>query len=213
MTDQELMAKIKSDYGVAIKAACEPVGLPEAFLAALIANESGGNNDAKRFEPHVLVALWEVLLGRTTAYGSIRGPAVLQFVAGLESSQGQGTLVAPKSLPPDTYNRLDYLATSWGPTQIMGWHSLEPDSKVKTPPVLWGTWLAETVRLLGDFAKQFTIDWQNPEAFFRCWNGGHPTAATFDPKYVPNGLARMAIYQALLSPYTGAPAADVQHEL
>ena len=54
--------------------------VPASFLGALVANESGGNVLAKRFEPAVLAHLWEVLLGRKAAYGTIGRTDLVAFV-------------------------------------------------------------------------------------------------------------------------------------
>src|SRR6267142_4538423 len=126
MTEQELMQSIKAQWGTEIEDACKTSAVPPAFLAALIAGESGGKPDAKRFEPGVLRALWEVLLGRKTAYGSIRRADLVQFVAGLASPP----VSSPQSLPADAFQRVDSLATSWGLTQIVGYHILD----TLTPP-------------------------------------------------------------------------------
>src|SRR5216684_9160825 len=83
MSEQELMQFVKSVWYTTIMGACEASSIPPAFLAALIAGESGGKNDAKRFEPAVLHALWEVLLGRKAAFGSIGRADLVAFVSGL----------------------------------------------------------------------------------------------------------------------------------
>lgn len=194
MTEQELMQSIKTQWGAEIEDACKPSAVPPAFLAALIAGESGGKPDAKRFEPGVLRALWEVLLGRKTAYGSIRRADLVQFVAGLASPP----VSSPQSLPADAFQRVDSLATSWGLTQIVGYHILD----TLTPPALTLTnapySLEVTIALLERFAKEFAIDERREfDKLFRCWNTGQPDGKTFDPAYVTNGLARMAIWSSL----------------
>ncbi len=57
MTDQQLMQAIKSKWGEDISAAVSASSLPASFLAALIANESGGNDQATRYEPAVFSRL------------------------------------------------------------------------------------------------------------------------------------------------------------
>src|ERR1700675_2495259 len=51
--DNELMLSIKNAWGRFIAAACDGTDVPAAFVAALIAGESGGRNDAKGFEKKV----------------------------------------------------------------------------------------------------------------------------------------------------------------
>lgn len=194
MSDQQLMQDIRTKWGAAIDAACATSNVPPAFVAALIANESGGNVDAKRFEKGVLASLWEVLLGRKTAYGSIIRADLVSYVSGVPGTP----FSAPATLPADAFQRVDGLATSWGLTQVMGYHVLEPivgHAMGITALKVTDTHLAMALRLLAQFAHEFQLDVTTEfEQLFRCWNGGHPTAATFDPKYVPNGLARMKIY-------------------
>lgn len=193
MTDLELMQKIKVDWGLQIAAACAVSSVPAAFLAALIANESGGNVNAKRIEHGVLASLWEVLLGRTAAYGSIKRLDLVAYVAGVTVP----TINAPANLPGDAFQRLDALAASWGLTQIMGYHAIEFDVTISNLASPEGN-LSLCNHMLAKFAAQFQLDvMRDFEAMFRCWNGGHPTAKTFDPQYVPNGLARMALWASL----------------
>jgi len=119
---------------------------PAAFLASLIANESGGNPNAKRFESHVLVSLWQVLVDGAPSYGSIGRADLAAYVGG-------GI--------PYALTQLDDLVHSHGLTQIMGWHVLEENSGLDRNPLLLyqpARCLAETQRLLRDFARQFSLD-------------------------------------------------------
>jgi hypothetical protein len=195
MTDQELMYAIKQAWGAAIEEAAKASSVPPAWLAALIANESGGKADAKRFEKNVLVALWEVLLGRKAAYGTIGRADVVRFVSGISPLTAQ----VPASLPTDTYQRLDGLATSWGLTQIMGYHVFEFNctlDDLKTP----ARSLEISMRLAAQFVARNQLDVRDTKdlgELFDCWNTGRPDGVTFDPNYVTNGLARMELYSAL----------------
>lgn len=193
MSDQQLMQGIKTGWGAAITEACKTSSVPEAFLAALIANESGGHNDARRFEPKVLLSLWEVLLGRKTNYGSIGRTELVAFVSGVSTP----IFNPPQSLPADSFQRVDALASSWGLTQIMGWHVLGTShglDDLKLPEVH----LELALQMLAAFATEFSLDvTKDFEELFRCWNTGRPDGQTFDPAYVNNGLARMAIWTSL----------------
>jgi hypothetical protein len=196
VSNQDLMQSIKAKWGAMITAACSMSSVPAAFLAGLIANESGGNPLAKRFESHVLLALWEVLLGRKTSYGSIGRAGLVQFVSGASLP----VYTAPATLPADTYQRFDSLATSWGLTQIMGYEVLDsqlnsgPIDNLKTPPAD----LVVTLRMMTQTAARIGVDvTKDFSEMFDFWNTGRPHAPTADPQYIPNGLERMKIYAQL----------------
>jgi len=209
MTETELMQSIKAKYGAAIAAAVAggasampASSVPPSFLAALIANESGGDANARRFEPGVLSALWQVLLGRKAAYGSIGARDLIQFLTGGAAA----SMVAAQSLPADAFQRLDALATSWGLTQIMGYEVLMLQYSAIFSAVVRGTVslkdtdlsLRLTIKMLADFAQRWNLSLStDADRLFDCWNTGRPHAVTADPNYIPQGLARMKIYEAL----------------
>lgn len=197
--DLTLMQAIRGRWKPAIDAAVSGTAIPGKFLAALVANETGGNPDGKRFEPGVLAHLWAVVLGRQPGYGSIPREDLVNYIAGLTATP----VTAPLSLPPNVFQRLDELATSWGLTQIMGYHMLEwlgipgwyrtidnlrvPESNLRCATLL-----------LTQFANSFTLDLgADFGELLHCWNAGSPTGETFDPAYVPNGLHRMDLYESL----------------
>ncbi|MBZ5662744.1 MAG: N-acetylmuramidase family protein [Acidobacteriia bacterium] len=197
MTDANtlLMKSIHAKWDPAIVSACKTSTVPPAFLAALIANESGGNPDAKRHERNVLAALWELLQGRAASYGSIRRDDVLAYISapdpGLTEISPAGLLARlTRSL-----QQLDSLATSWGLTQIMGYEAIPFASRT-----FWtdseGS-LRITLRMLAQFSERYQLDLAKDFAeLLNCWNTGRPHGApTADPQYIPNGLARMNIYQ------------------
>lgn len=147
MSDIDLMKKILAQWGPRL--AKLPADL-QPFVAALIANESNGNPNAKRFEPGVYKKL--------------------------------------KSQYPDwPEDKLGDNATSWGLTQIMGYHVEGEPSQLCDPDFA----LNMTETMLRGFQKQFKLDPTDSESLFRCWNTGNPRGKTFDPEYVTNGLARM----------------------
>jgi hypothetical protein len=190
MTELELMQSIKAKWNGAITEACSTSSVPAGFLAALIANESGGDVNAKRFEKGVLAALWEVLLGRKAAYGSIGGKDLLQFI----TQPKEFPVNTPLAIPSYTCERLDSLATSWGLTQIMGYEAIAFHSSVtavKTPE----TSLVISLQMLAQFAGRFGLDvTKDFSQLFDCWNSGRPHAPTADPQYIPNGLGRMKLW-------------------
>jgi hypothetical protein len=189
----ELMQSIKTKWDGEITSACSTSSVPTAFVAALIANESGGDPHAKRFEKGVLASLWEVLLGRKAAYGSIGGADLVQFIA-----QSKGFPVnTPLAIPSDAFQRFDSLATSWGLAQIMGYEAIAFHSTVdalKAPD----TELVITLKMLAQFASRFGLDvTKDFSALFDCWNSGRPHAPTADPQYIPNGLERMQLWNSI----------------
>jgi hypothetical protein len=210
-----LMTKIRAEWGDTIVLACASSSVPPSFVGALVANESGGDASAKRFERGVLDSLWEVLLGRTPAYGSLDRDKLLGFLCP-PSSLGDIAIDTPANDAPftgdaravvsDSMQRLDGLATSWGLTQVMGYEAiafhLDGVQRLQDP----AGELPITLRMLADFASRFGLDLTAgtdaaASALFDCWNSGRPHAPTADPQYIPRGLARMKIY-AGFSPAT-----------
>lgn len=188
--DRSLMARIYTNFHPVLAAAANLSSIPEAFLAALIANESGGNVAAKRFESGVFASLGQVLLGRKAAYNNLRASEILGYVAPDET----------KTVMPNGFasclQRLENLSSSWGPTQIMGWQPLLLGKPLFPLPVK--DYIDFSVLLLTIFANRNQLDMTREFAeLFACWNTGRPDGKTFDPQYVPNGLARMGIYDQI----------------
>jgi hypothetical protein len=179
-----LMTSIRAKWGAAITAACASSSVKPEFLAALIANESGGNPDAKRFEKNVLAQLWEVLQGRQAAFGSIgRNDLILHCSA----------------VTLNALTQIDQLATSWGLTQIMGYETIALGVPISTLQSAAPS-LPQACRMLGEFAERYQFDVASDFTdLFNCWNTGRPKnmAATTDARYIPNGLARAQIYAGL----------------
>lgn len=186
MKNQEakLMAGIRQRWGVLITAACHLSSVPEAFLAALVANESGGRAEARRFEAGVFKHLRAVQAGTEGNCGSIEA----RHLNGSDEEALRG------------------LATSWGLTQIMGYHILGRQiahAYLLADPTLN---LHVALLMLAEFAESYGLDvTKDFEEMLRCWNSGAPRdnpktarieGQTFDPKYVANGLARMRAWQA-----------------
>jgi hypothetical protein len=202
-----LMQTIRAKWGGAIDSACAtssalaPRGTaPAAFLAGLVANESSGDPNAKRFEKAVLASLWEVVQGRAPAFGSIKRDAILAYLAA--AAPRNPTVPDPgfvRAIVAGALQQFDGLANSWGLTQVMGYEAIPfsiDAGELDTPEK--GLWV--TMRMLTDFATRFTL---NPASdfpeLFSCWNTGRAHARTADPQYIPNGLARMKIYENLVT--------------
>jgi hypothetical protein len=198
------MQSIHAKWGSAIAAACAKSSVPPAFFAALVANESRGEPNARRFEKAVLADLWEVVQGRTPRYGSIDGGSIAAFLAA--AAPGNPTVPDAgfvRSIIAGALRQLDGLATSWGLTQIMGYEAIafsvplaaleDPDRELPT-----------TLRMLEQFGARFDLDLAKDfSEMLSCWNTGRAHARTADPQYIPNGLLRMKIYENLV---TGPPA-------
>lgn len=191
MTELELMQAIKTKWGALFVQVTQDSGLAEApaFLAALTANESGGDPDASRYEPGVFSALAEVLLDVRQNYGAITAAALSSAIT------VPGDLGAEVTVIHGLAN-LRQLATSWGLVQIMGYHALAFNTPngvedLKNPV----TALPLACRMFADFRARFNLNLPDDyDALFRCWNTGRPKGVTADPKYVPNGLNRMQLY-------------------
>jgi hypothetical protein len=187
--DEQLMHRIRTHWAAQISAACSTSSVPPEFLAALIANESGGDNEnPPRFEPGVYRHLAAVQKG-TPSPGDVLRHRPAHFGA-----------IQQRDLEGFTDDDLRGLASSWGLTQVMWYHLLSPLGRAAAAPkLLLGSAfnLHEALRLLAGFAQEFQLDLRiEYEELFRCWNTGRPDGATFDPRYVENGLRRLESYKA-----------------
>ncbi len=227
------MARIRRCWGALLDQACRTAAVPPEFLAALVANESGGNPRAARFESGVFRHLQAVREGGEQAYGSLTAESIDEaqhhMVLGEEIGQVEDRsptaraktheyhacflnekfaeeVGAPvgRRVPLQDDQVLRELATSWGLTQIMGYHMIGRRSIFDRPGapadlVKPEVNLRVALELLAEFAERYQLD---PHAefseFFRCWNTGRPDGKpTFDPDYVEKGLRRMVIYREL----------------
>jgi hypothetical protein len=212
--DDRLMERVRERCGAAIFQATALSSVPPEFLAALVANESAGVATAARFEPAVYRHLAELSQGSRRAYGSVSAPSLEAEVADLLHPKapsfheryldaGFSSLAAP-ALAHSSEEALRELATSWGYTQIMGYHLIGragPD-KIEAGTVQdlldpeFHFRLALT--LLAEFAAHFELNLAVEfHEMFCCWNTGRPDGSTFDPDYITKGLARMAIYRRI----------------
>lgn len=195
MSDLQLMQAIKTKWGAEL--ARLQTSIPASFFAALIANESGGDETAQRFEPAVFGTLAQVLLGRKASYGSIYKPNIESFTVD-EAVQIGGSGLTRAAFVTLTLQRLAQLATSYGLVQIMGYEAiafhLDGVQRLADP----ASELPIACKMITDFAERFQFDvTKDFEDMFTCWNTGRPHGTTFDPNYVPNGLARKVAYEAL----------------
>lgn len=204
MTDAQMMAQIRTDFGDYIAGAVEGTPFPPALLGAIVANESSGNPRVTRFEPAIFAELARVATGQKLSYSpaGIRAPLLAaQIVSKIAPLHVLASGQQPQPVLPFSSSLLMLInySTSWGPTQIMGWHAIEFDFPVSDISNIQ-THFERTVQLLTWFYDRYGIEALSPAAamaaLLHCWNTGSPTAPTFDPGYAAKGLARARLYDA-----------------
>ena len=205
--ERSLVQRVFDCCDAVIQETCRESAVPAEFLGALAANESGGYGDARRFEPAVYRHLQAVAQGESPSYGSINVTELDDEVDNLLPAN-DATLHARYLTPAFAANHCEQvqgatdqalreLATSWGYTQIMGYHMIGQPGDVRQllEP---GFHFRMAIRLLSEFVVDYQLDPQREFAeMFCCWNTGRPYGRTFDPNYVENGLRRMQIYRQL----------------
>jgi hypothetical protein len=208
-----LMQIVRREAGERIRQIAAISSAPAAFWAALTANESGV--DLLRGKPHreicrrekqVFAALCLVAGGFDTRYGQVH-------------LEGMGNEVA-EEMRPATYHEdnVDVTvrvakqaigqlltienilrwASSWGYTQLMGYHCLRwGDATVedlRNPDVHYRL----AARLLAGECQRFGVDMTREfEAMGRIWNAGRPDGKTYLPGYIPDLMRRMEIWKGL----------------
>ncbi len=186
MSYTEAQAKLKADqiwkrFSVLIHLACRNSSVPETFLGGFIGVEAGvkhgGQIDpsAKRFERGVFHKLTAVRDGLMHSWSGIK----TADLAGMSD------------------DAITNFATSWGLTQIMGWHLVhnlkgtiedlrDPDKH-----------LTYAVQLLGITAGRY-LKAKDFGSVLRIWNSGSANGKTYDPDYVANAMAVKAAYAAIV---------------
>ncbi len=182
-TEEQALRKAKQifeRFGSRIHLACPNSIVPEDFLGGFIGVEAGIDHNglikesATRFEPGVYHHLLAVRDGLLSSYNKIhRGD-----IAGLSD------------------DAIHNLATSWGVTQIMGWHLIHnlkgkiADLRDPEKHLFYAVELL--VLTAGPHLKT-----RNFGNVLRIWNSGSANGKTFDPHYVENALAVKAEYAKL----------------
>lgn len=177
------MRLIKGTHGTYIDHAFSGSPIPSAFVAALEANESGGNPSKTRYEAAEVGRFARVLAGIDTRY------------QGIGAAELTGAIMsAPIS---SAVKKLIDFCTSWGPLQIMGWQAIKGKYSVGDLQVLEKHY-SKGYSLLRDFQIAFPETTSEKDrgwlALFTCWNAGAPDRSTTDPEYAARGLARMKLY-------------------
>lgn len=187
MDDAQLMAAITGEWGDAIQDAIADSPIAAAFIAALAANESNGDVNAQRLESSVLAELMTLTAGRTKNFGSITLVMLAPILYVASANLNPVKAVAGKMLD---------LATSWGPTQIMGYQTIGTSLSIGDLEIP-EKHFPLCVKILTAFMAEWHLQATDFEGLFRCWNTGRATGQTTDPHYVSRGLARMQIYNGL----------------
>jgi hypothetical protein len=223
------MRRVAARCGAEIANACRYSSVLPAFLAALVANESGANPRAARFEPAVYRHLKAIAEGRRARYGGIRREALEAEVADMlhpkaasfhevyltdafcAAHAAEISRQAPVSqgVGGQVDEALRELATSWGLTQIMGYHLVGRPGTVRDllEPAFH---FKLALQLLAEFAERYQLDLALEFAeMFRCWNTGRPYGKTTDPRYVEKGLRRMELYRRLAEEEAGSKKCEV----
>lgn len=178
---QSLAGKVRKQFGSEIAAASSVSGIPADFLAGFVGVECGKNKagdfvpGATRFEPHVYRNLIALRDGIKARYQGL----TRRHVAG------------------KTDLEIRALSKSYGPTQIMGWHTLKnlPGFTIEDLNRPGRRFLAATELLKINSAADLKAKaWPR---VLRTWNTGKPDGKTYHADYVPNALAVMAAYAAL----------------
>lgn len=189
----QLMESIRQKWGSTIQRMCLTSSVPEEFLAALIAGESGGDPTKSRFEPKVFAQLCAVACGKQAKFGSIGSVALIPTPGMISFRDGTARL-------------LDF-ATSWGLTQIMGYQVIQFSRGVATLQEPTSN-LNAAIILLTQFAAHNHLDLRSEFLeLFACWNTGGPDPSkTTDPDYCTRGVMRAGIYSHLVAIAQSAPA-------
>ncbi|MBI1941489.1 MAG: hypothetical protein HYS33_08295, partial [Acidobacteria bacterium] len=189
-----LMRRVQERCGDVLREACKFSSVLPEFLAALTANESGANPRAARFEPAVYRHLKAVADGRRPAYGGIARESLdaeIEEMLHPKAAAFHGVYLTASfaedyatSLAASPDAALRDLATSWGYTQIMGYHMVRREGTVRD--LLDARFhFRVALELLAEFAARYELDLAHEfDEMFRCWNTGQPYGETFHADYV-----------------------------
>lgn len=190
---KKIARQIKDRFGLKIAQAVAGTPVPAQFVAGLIAVEAGKDRKGQisetstRFEPGVFAKLQQVRDGKRSQWSAIKRQDIQDS--------------------PDL--ALKALATSYGLTQVMGWHCIHnlhcTVGDLRDPE----KHLGYAVKLLmlnsadGDFERQEYV------GEFREWNSGNEQGKTYDPDYTHNAGLVMYAYAALPDTQTVVEPAPV----
>jgi hypothetical protein len=199
--ERALMLQIYEKWHGYMRQATRNSSVPEPFVAALTANESGGDPVARAFEPAIFRQLLAVIRGQESRWGSLVAADLRRVAEGgfqAPSEESGATQNNERSSVAAQQQALRELATSWGLTQIMGYQLIHRKRTLKDllSPL---SHYEIAVELLEEFGKRFRLNIpEDAEALFRAWNTGRPDGKTSDPDYALRGIRRMRIYNAIV---------------
>lgn len=179
---------VVDQVGLLILAAVTGTTIDPAFLAGKIGVEAGVRGGkivqtATRFEAGVYQDLKSL---RDNGWCIVSGKKVKSY-SGVKREQ----------IADATEQALRALATSYGLSQIMGWHMINnlkgKISDLRDPSKN----LVYTIQLMRIVAGTY-LKAKNYEACLRIWNTGRPQGKTYDPNYVHNALLVMEFAAPLL---------------
>lgn len=177
LRDRRLMRRVYFCWGTLVQSVCQSSLIPPEFLAALLANESGGDASRSHFHPSIHRRLLAVQNGELLHYASVTRHEL--------DRMSEGEVAA--------------CASSWGLTQIMGYRVLrvgETPRRLLDPEFN----LRQAVRLLAFFAEHIHAGLRKDfENLFRCWNTGRSDSDTTDPEYIEKGVRRLSAYRNIIS--------------
>ncbi|MGF1534538.1 MAG: N-acetylmuramidase domain-containing protein [Bernardetiaceae bacterium] len=174
--DPALTQRVERHYGEDLQDLCQTYDLPAHYFKALIILEvSARKNPPSRTEASVLKRLKDVRAGKTKKYGFFR----------------------TQDLQHKSDRDLEWMATSWGPFQIMGFHAVRegfPVTDLYNEKAL-ATGLRWCKAQYGDYLKRGDL-----ANAFHIHNTGSPLPAsgrpfTTDPDYVRKGLTYSRFFQ------------------
>ncbi len=169
--DDSIMYYIYQKYHQQILYAVDGTEIPASYLAALISLESYplGDWDSERFEIKIYNRLID-LKYRGIAFGNVPRDKIIKL----------------------NDNEIKQLATSYGLTQIMGYHCLSLGCSIDdlrgSDHLLWSV----------DFIRKNYLQYIKSnkwEECFRIHNSGRPTGKTFNKNYAEKGIKRMKLYE------------------
>lgn len=163
------------NYGQQMKILAKEYDVSWTYLMALTVLECSGRNPcAHRFEGHVFDSLKEVQDQEKESYSNI----FFTDLKGVDNAE------------------IGHLATSWGPFQIMGYHSVHMETEVDN---FHNELALETGVEWIDSTYGWRLRNESYEDAFHMHNTGIPfpskgPATTHDPEYVYNGLWYMEYF-------------------
>lgn len=161
----------KENYGEEINRLAIEFDLPYEYLMALVVLEcSGANPIEPRFEKHVYKKLKLFRDGDLNRFENLN----------------------KESLKDASDEALENLAKSWGPFQLMGYKCLKLGVKINDirgdNSLYWGVyWINKEY---GDYLRRNKL-----EQAFRIHNTGSPSGATYNSRYVRDGLKHIKYFK------------------